>query len=84
MNPPEEPPHEPQINQKPPIIREHVIRDFRIYVNTLTKAVDTIRRSGLDARTDKVENDSFIRYTVIIPKEKRKEKPKAEQLRFDL
>ena len=84
MNPPEEPHHEPQINQKPPIIREHVIRDFRIYVNTLTKAVDTIRRSGLDARTDKVENDSFIRYTVIIPKEKRKEKPKAEQLRFDL
>lgn len=84
MNPPEEPPHEPQINQKPPIIREHVIRDFKIYVNTLTKAVDTIRRSGLDARTDKVENDSFIRYTVIIPKEKRKEKPKAEQLRFDL
>ena len=84
MNPPEEPPHEPQINQKPPIIREHVIRDFRIYVNTLTKAVDTIRRSGLDARADKVENDSFIRYTVIIPKEKRKEKPKAEQLRFDL
>ena len=84
MNPPEETPATQQFSQKPPIIREHVIRDFKIYVNTLTKAVDTIRRSGLDARADKVENDSFIRYTVIIPKEKRKEKPKAEQLRFDL
>ena len=83
MNPPEEEP-QPSFAQKPPIIREHVIRDFRIYVNTLTKAVDTIRRSGLDARADKVENDSFIRYTVIIPKEKRKERQKAEQLRFDL
>lgn len=83
MNPPEEEP-QPPFTQKPPIIREHVIRDFRIYVNTLTKAVDTIRRSGLDARADKVENDSYIRYTVIIPKEKRKERQKAEQLRFDL
>lgn len=82
MSPPE--PVQPPFAQKQPTIREHVIRDFRIYVNTLTKAVDTIRRSGLDARADKVENDSYIRYTVIIPKEKRKEKPKAEQLRFDL
>lgn len=76
MNPP---PEEPVI-EKPPVIREHVIRDFRIYVNTLTKAVDTIRRSGLDARADKTENESFIRYTVIIPKERREN----EQLTFDL
>ena len=61
MNPPEEEP-QPSFNQKPPIIREHVIRDFRIYVNTLTKAVDTIRRSGLDARTDKVKKAELMTY----------------------
>ena len=76
MNPP---PEEP-VQEKPPVIREHVIRDFRIYVNTLTKAVDAIRRSGLDAKADKTENESFIRYTVIIPKERREN----EQLTFDL
>lgn len=45
-----------------------VIRDYRIYVNTLTKAVDSIRKSGLDARSDETETEEFIRYTVIIPK----------------
>ena len=74
------PPVEQAVLEKPPVIREHVIRDFRIYVNTLTKAVDTIRRSGLDARADKTENDAFIRYTVIIPKERRE----AEQMKFDI
>ncbi|MBQ2001481.1 MAG: ParB/RepB/Spo0J family partition protein [Clostridia bacterium] len=74
------PPVEQVVLEKPPVIREHVIRDFRIYVNTLSKAVDTIRRSGLDARADKTENDSFIRYTVIIPKERREN----EQMKFDI
>lgn len=67
-------------DEPPRIIREHVIRDFRIYVNTLTKAVDTIRRSGLDARADKTENESFIRYTVIIPKHR----IENEQMSFDV
>ena len=74
------PPVEQVVLEKPPVIREHVIRDFRIYVNTLSKAVDTIRLSGLDARADKTENDSFIRYTVIIPKERREN----EQMKFDI
>ncbi len=92
MNPPKPMPPQPPPSQplpeeslppqppKPPIIREHIIRDFRIYVNTLSKAVETIRRSGLDARADKTENESFIRYTVIIPKERREN----EQLTFDI
>ncbi len=74
------PPIEQIAVEKPPAIERHVVRDFRIYVNTLTKAVDTIRRSGLDARADKTENDAFIRYTVIIPKERREN----EQMKFDI
>lgn len=48
--------------------RMPVIRDVRIYVNTLAKAVDTIRRSGLDARSAETETEEYIEYTVFIPK----------------
>ncbi len=77
MNPPEK---TISVRKPAPIIRERCIRDFRIYVNTLTKAVEAIRRSGLDAKADKTENESFIRYTVIIPKERQEN----EQLTFDI
>ncbi len=49
-------------------MRIPVVRDLRIYLNTLTKAVDTIRRSGLDARSAETETDDYIEYTVYIPK----------------
>lgn len=55
-------------DERKPAVRLHIIKDYRIYINTLSKAVDTLRRSGLDARCDQVENDDFIKYTVIIPK----------------
>lgn len=49
-------------------VRVPVVRDVRIFVNTLTRAVDSIRRSGLDARSAETETDDYIEYTVIIPK----------------
>ncbi len=49
-------------------MRIPVIGDVRIFVNTLSKAVDSIRRSGLDARSAETETDDYIEYTVIIPK----------------
>ena len=49
-------------------MRIPVVRDVRIFVNTLSKAVDTIRRSGLDARSAETETEDYIEYTVYIPK----------------
>lgn len=60
---PEQPP-EPQDE----IIRVPLIRDVRIFVNTLAKAVDSIRKSGLDAKSAETETDDYIEYTVYIPK----------------
>ena len=57
--------------QAPPAprsMRIPVIGDVRIFVNTLSKAVDSIRRSGLDARSAETETEDYIEYTVIIPK----------------
>lgn len=65
VNPKPEPEPEPS---PPPARRLTLIHDYRIYVNTLAKAVDTIRRSGLDARSAETETDEYIEYRVIIPK----------------
>ena len=45
-----------------------VIKDIRIFVNTISKAVDTMRLAGIDAQTHKSDNDTYIEYTIRIPK----------------
>lgn len=45
-----------------------IIKDVRIFMNTLNKAIDTMRLSGIDALTEKTENDEYIEYNVRIPK----------------
>ncbi|WP_242997497.1 MULTISPECIES: ParB/RepB/Spo0J family partition protein [Eubacteriales] len=45
-----------------------VIKDVRIFVNTINKAVDTMRLAGIDAKAVKSENPNYIEYTIKIPK----------------
>ena len=45
-----------------------VVKDVRIFVNTINKAVDTMRLSGINATSSKSETDEYIEYTVKIPK----------------
>ena len=47
-----------------------VVKDVRIFVNTIKKAVDTMRLSGINATSSKNETDEYIEYTVKIPKAK--------------
>ena len=47
-----------------------VFKDIRIFTNTIKQAVDMMRRSGIEAKAKKQENDSSIEYTIIIPKNK--------------
>lgn len=49
-------------------IRTSVIGDVRVFINTLSKAVESIRKSGFDAQSDSTETESYIEYRVIIPK----------------
>lgn len=51
-----------------PSISKVVIKDVRIFVNTINKAIDTMRLAGIDAQSDKTDTDSFIEYTIRIPK----------------
>ncbi len=45
-----------------------VIKDLRIFVNTINKAIDTMRLAGIDAQSNKTDTDNFIEYTIRIPK----------------
>ena len=49
-----------------------VIRDVRIFSNTIRQAVDLMSRAGIDVQSTKVENEEFIEYTIKIPKSSQK------------
>lgn len=59
----EKPKEEPPANKN---IR--ILKDVRVFTNTIKQAVDMMRRSGIEAQANKKESDTFIEYTIIIPK----------------
>lgn len=46
-----------------------IIRDVRIFLNTVNHAVETMKRSGISASAEKTETAEYIEYVVRIPKE---------------
>ena len=56
------------VNSAPKQEKKFVVRDVRIFVNTINKAVDTMRLSGINAVSKKLETEEYIEYTVQIPK----------------
>lgn len=45
-----------------------IVKDVRLFFNTMTRALDTMRRSGIAVEESKGETDQFIEYTVRISK----------------
>jgi ParB family chromosome partitioning protein len=45
----------------------YVFKDIRLFLNTVTRAVETMKRSGVNASFDKHEEDGNIRLTIVIP-----------------
>ncbi len=50
--------------------RTIIIKDIRIFENTIKRAINTMRMSGIKAISTQSENESYIEYTVRIPKSK--------------
>lgn len=48
--------------------RTIVIKDLRIFMNTINKAIDTMNLSGIQAEREQRETDDYIEYMVRIPK----------------
>ena len=51
-----------------PVLRKIKVGDLRIYFNSISKIVDTIRSQGVDAYSKRNETEDFIEYTITIPK----------------
>ena len=47
-----------------------VLKDVRIFLNTLTHGLDIMRQGGIDAGMEKHETDSELVLTISIPKQK--------------
>jgi ParB family chromosome partitioning protein len=45
-----------------------VIKDLRIFVNSIHRAIDTMKLAGINAEARQSENNNFIEYTIRIPK----------------
>lgn len=52
-----------------------IFKDIRIFVNTVNKAIETMKASGIDAISDKTETDDYIEFRVKIPKTASTDKP---------
>lgn len=52
-----------------------IFRDVRIFVNTVNKAIETMKASGIDAVSDKTETDEYIEFRVKIPKNSQTSQP---------
>ncbi|MCL2105889.1 MAG: ParB/RepB/Spo0J family partition protein [Oscillospiraceae bacterium] len=46
-----------------------LVRDVRLFVNTIHHAIDTMKRAGIPAESSKHETAEYIEYTVRIPKQ---------------
>lgn len=58
----------PEQHEKAKPTRLFVVKDMRIFMNTLSKAVSTMKLAGIEINTEKVEDDDYINYTMRIPK----------------
>lgn len=48
--------------------RLFIVKDLRIFVNSIDKAIKTMQLSGIEAKTDMEEEEDCLVYTVRIPK----------------
>lgn len=59
---------QPAEPEKPKPTRLFVVKDLRIFMNTISRAVSTMKLAGIEVDTRKTEDDEYIHYTLKIPK----------------
>lgn len=56
--------------QKETSKRTFIIKDIRVFLNTINHAIETMKLSGINASTQKSETEDYIECVVRIPKQK--------------
>lgn len=54
--------------RKAPPKRLLIVKDLRIFINTIDRAIDTMKQAGIEAVTSQSERSDYIEYIVKIPK----------------
>lgn len=54
-----------------------IFKDVRIFVNTVNKAINTMKEAGIPAESNKTETEDYIEFFVRIPKNPKKQKESA-------
>ncbi len=58
------------VKEKPAKSRRHpvILKDVRIFMNTINRAISVMVESGINAETKKTEFDDYFEYVITIPK----------------
>lgn len=56
--------------EAPPKKPLYIIKDVRLFLNSVDRSMENIRRAGVDARCEKQENEDEITITIQIPKKR--------------
>jgi len=57
-----------ELRDKKPTKRLFIIKDMRIFLNSINKAVETMRDAGIPVDADKSEDEECVEYHIRIPK----------------
>ena len=44
-----------------------IFKDVRIFVNSINHAIKVMKDSGIEAKTNMIQNDEYIEYVIKIP-----------------
>lgn len=59
---------QPTEEEHPKATRLFIVKDLRIFMNTISKAISTMKMAGIEVDAKKEENEQYISYTMKIPK----------------
>ncbi len=57
-----------KMTHKEEILRKQLVKNAEIYVNTINRTIDMMKRAGFKAESRKNENDEYIEYVIKIAK----------------
>ena len=63
------------LQEKPLARRILLVKDIRVFLNTINQAIDTMKSAGIPAETHKTEGEDYIEYLVRIPTTRKKAAP---------
>ena len=68
LSEPDQPAEEAEPEDKPEKRRTFVLKDVRVFLNTLTRSIDLMKQGGIDAGVQREETDDSLILTISIPK----------------